>query len=52
MQRYRLDEDQAFAFLVRMSQTRNVKLRLVAEELVQECNSQTTGLSKPAILGH
>lgn len=34
MERYGLDEERAFAFLARVSQTRNVKLRVVAEELV------------------
>ncbi len=36
MQRYGLDEEQAFAFLVRVSQTRNVKLRLVADAILEE----------------
>jgi AmiR/NasT family two-component response regulator len=36
MERYRLDEQRAFAFLARVSQTSNVKLRAVAEELVAE----------------
>lgn len=52
MQRYGFTEDQAFGFLVRVSQSRNVKLRLVAEELLRERNSQKTGLTKPAISGH
>jgi hypothetical protein len=34
MERYRLSEDRAFAFLTRLSQHRNVKLRQVAEEIV------------------
>ena len=34
MQRYRLPDDRAFAFLVRLSQARNVKLRRVAQEMV------------------
>jgi AmiR/NasT family two-component response regulator len=34
MERYGLTEDRAFAFLTRLSQQRNVKLRLVAAELV------------------
>ena len=34
MERYRLPDDRAFAFLVRLSQARNVKLRLVAQEMV------------------
>jgi len=36
MERYGLPEQRAFAFLARVSQTRNVKLRQVAEELVAE----------------
>jgi hypothetical protein len=36
MERYQLTEERAFAFLARVSQTRNVKLRAVAEELVAE----------------
>ena len=34
MERYGMSEDRAFAFLVRVSQTGNVKLRLVADEIV------------------
>lgn len=34
MERYQLPDDRAFAFLTRLSQHRNVKLRTVAEELV------------------
>lgn len=40
MQRYALDEQQAFAFLVRVSQTRNVKVSVVAEELLVERNKR------------
>jgi hypothetical protein len=43
MERYRLAEERAFAFLARVSQTRNVKLRLVAEELVAETESRSEG---------
>ncbi len=35
MERYRLSDDRAFAFLTRLSQARNVKLRLVAQEMVE-----------------
>jgi ANTAR domain-containing protein len=35
MERYHLDEDRAFSFLVRLSQTTNLKLRVVAEQVVQ-----------------
>ncbi|CUR58831.1 hypothetical protein NOCA1160080 [metagenome] len=34
MERYRIDADRAFQFLVRASSTSNIKLRDVAEELV------------------
>ncbi len=34
MERYQLPDDRAFAFLVRLSQGRNVKLRQIAEEIV------------------
>lgn len=40
MERYHLDDERAFAFLTRLSQHRNVKLRQVAQELVDET---TTG---------
>jgi GAF domain-containing protein len=36
MERYQLDEDRAFSFLVRASSTRNIKLREVAQELVNQ----------------
>ncbi len=34
MERYRIDADRAFQFLIRASSTSNVKLRDVAEEVV------------------
>jgi AmiR/NasT family two-component response regulator len=40
MERYRLSEDRAFAFLARVSQTRNVTLRAVAEEVVAEAEQR------------
>jgi GAF domain-containing protein len=40
MERYELDEDSAFQFLIRMSQTHNVKLRLVADEIVTGANAK------------
>lgn len=43
MERYQLDEDRAFAFLVRASSHGNVKLRLVAQELVDEANRRVSG---------
>jgi GAF domain-containing protein len=36
MERYQLDDERAFAFLTRLSQNRNIKLRLIAEELVSQ----------------
>jgi GAF domain-containing protein len=41
MERYRIDEDQAFAFLVRTSQDGNVKLRAVAQKIVDLGNGRT-----------
>jgi GAF domain-containing protein len=38
MERYDLNDERAFAFLKRLSSHRNVKLRLVAQELVDEAN--------------
>ena len=40
MERYGMSEERAFAFLARVSQTRNVKLRYVAAELVAEAESR------------
>lgn len=40
MERYQLDSDRAFRFLVRLSQTGNEKLRLVAGRIVDETNQQ------------
>jgi GAF domain-containing protein len=39
MERFRINEDQAFAFLVRTSQDGNVKLRAVAQKIVDLGNS-------------
>jgi AmiR/NasT family two-component response regulator len=36
MERFTLDTDQAFAVLLRYSQDRNLKLRTVAEQLIEE----------------
>jgi GAF domain-containing protein len=38
MERYRIDEDRAFHFLVRVSRNSNIKLRDVAQELVDGAN--------------
>ena len=40
MERYQLDEDRAFAFLVRASSHGNVKLRQIAQELVNQANTR------------
>lgn len=40
MERYQIDEDRAFQFLIRSSQTGNIKLRAVAEELVNSTNAR------------
>jgi AmiR/NasT family two-component response regulator len=40
MERYDIDEDRAFAFLVRASSHGNLKLRAVARELVDQRNAQ------------
>jgi hypothetical protein len=39
MERYHLDSDRAFAFLVRLSQGGNVKLRAVATRIVDQANA-------------
>jgi hypothetical protein len=40
MERYELDEDRAFQFLVRTSQTGNVKLRVIADEIIDAANTR------------
>jgi hypothetical protein len=40
MERYRLDPDRAFAFMVRTSQTANIKLRDVAAGIVEDTINQ------------
>jgi ANTAR domain/GAF domain len=40
MERYHLDDERAFAFLARLSQQRNVKLRQVAEELIVDVSGR------------
>ena len=40
MERYAMDEDRAFAFLVRASSQSNIKLRAIAQELVDQRNSK------------
>lgn len=43
MERFELDEDLAFRYLVRLSSTGNVKLRDIATELVAEANLKANG---------
>ncbi len=43
MERFGLDEDLAFRYLVRLSSTANVKLREVARDLVDEANRKANG---------
>jgi hypothetical protein len=40
MERYGLDDDRAFQFLVRTSQTGNVKLRVIADEIIAAANTR------------
>jgi GAF domain-containing protein len=40
MERYQMNEDRAFAFLVRASSHTNIKLRAVAQELVEQRNAE------------
>ena len=42
MERYSMNEDRAFDFLVRASSHGNIKLRQVAQELVDEINANST----------
>jgi transcriptional regulator with GAF, ATPase, and Fis domain len=42
MERYEMDEDHAFAFLVRASSHENIKLRTIAQQLVDERNATQT----------
>jgi GAF domain-containing protein len=41
MERYEMDEDRAFSFLVRASSHGNIKVRAVAQELVNQRNSKS-----------
>lgn len=40
MERYQISEDRAFQFLARASQTSNIKLRLIAQEVVEAANTK------------
>ena len=48
MERYGLNEDRAFAFLVRASSHGNVKIRDLALRLVNECNARCRHVFSPA----
>lgn len=42
MERFQLDERRAFQFLIRTSQTGNVKLRTIAEQLIADADGRST----------
>lgn len=47
MERYTIDDEQAFRFLTRLSQTTNTKLRLVAEDLVRGALGRAHSIDLP-----
>ena len=47
MERYGLDDSRAFEFLTRMSQSGNVKLRNIADEIVQSANQKAHSKISP-----
>ena len=47
MERFDMTEDRSFGFLVRASSHRNIKLRLVAQELVDESNAKAGSNALP-----
>ncbi len=47
MERYQIDESQAFNFLIRVSQTSNVKLREIAEQIVTRRDEGPATTTKP-----
>jgi len=47
MERYKLTDERAFAFLTRLSQHRNIRLRLVAQEIVTDLQQQGDEASGP-----
>lgn len=49
MQKYELDEDRAFQFLVRASSTGNIKLRDLAGELVRAANERALAARSPVL---
>ncbi len=48
MERYHVDEDNAFKFLTRVSQNNNIKLREVAQELIDQGNDTTRAADDPS----
>jgi len=40
MERYQISEERAFQFLVRVSSTSNIKLRDIAQELIDTANTK------------
>lgn len=51
MERYGLDQTQAFAFLARMSQTGNIKLRDLAQGMVAEVSDKANAAQQPEDVG-
>jgi AmiR/NasT family two-component response regulator len=47
MERYTIDDEQAFRFLTRLSQSTNTKLRLVAEDLVRGALGRAHSIGPP-----
>jgi hypothetical protein len=47
MERYRVDQGQAFAFIVQASQVRNVKLRELARDLVGHAEKDYVAAGMP-----
>jgi GAF domain-containing protein len=45
MERFQLDDARAFGFLTRLSQNENIKLKVVAEQLVDQVREQAAGSS-------
>lgn len=47
MERYQMDEDRAFQFMVRVSSQSNIKLRDIAQEVVDQMNFRARSESPP-----
>ena len=48
MERYEIDEERAFQFLVRVSTTSNIKLRDIAREVIDTANTKYSSSARPA----